>query len=219
MKDSDIDKIIKTIREDIRKNRFATPSVTFLKVHGATPFKILVSTIISLRTKDEVTLAAAQRLFRLAETPKDMLRLGERKIAETIYPAGFYNVKSRNIIGISKDLIDNYEGIVPDTIEELVKLKGVGRKTANLVVSLGYDKPAICVDTHVHRISNRLGYVNTKTPDDTELVLRKKLPQKYWNEYNDLLVTYGQNICRPVGPRCEICNVRKMCDFGNGIEK
>lgn len=214
MKDSDIEQIIKTIRADIKRNKFATPSVTFLKVHGATPFKILISTVISLRTKDEVTLAAAQRLFKLAETPKDMLRLGEKRIAETIYPAGFYNVKSRNIIEISRSLIDEYEGIVPDTIDELVKLKGVGRKTANLVVSLGYDKPAICVDTHVHRISNRLGYVKTKTPDDTESALRKKLPQKYWNEYNDLLVTYGQNICRPVSPKCEICNVRKMCDFG-----
>lgn len=219
MDDKDISRIIKTIRDDIKKNRFATPSVTFLKVHGATPFKILVSTIISLRTKDEVTLAAAQRLFKLAETPKDMLMLGERKIAETIYPAGFYNVKSKNIIEISRTLIDEYEEKVPDTIEELVKLRGVGRKTANLVVSLGYDKPAICVDTHVHRISNRLGYVKTKTPDDTEFALRKKLPQRFWNEYNDLLVTYGQNICRPVGPRCEICNVRKMCDFGKGTEK
>jgi len=214
MKDSDMDFVIKTIRTDIKKNKFATPSVTFLKVHGATPFKILISTIISLRTKDEITLAAAQRLFEIAGAPKDMLKIGDNKIAEIIYPAGFYNVKSRNIIDISRDLIDKYEGIVPDTIEELVKLEGVGRKTANLVVSLGYEKPAICVDTHVHRISNRLGYVNTKNPDDTETALRKKLPQKYWNEYNDLLVTYGQNICRPVGPKCEICNVRKVCDFG-----
>jgi endonuclease-3 len=211
MNDLHIDELIKILKKDTKK--FVTPSVTFLKIHGADPYMILVSTIISLRTKDEVTLKSAQRLFSVAKKPTEMIKLDRNRIAELIYPAGFYNVKSQTILDVSKDIIDKYNGIVPSEVEELTQLKGVGRKTANLVVSLGYNKPAICVDTHVHRISNRLGYVNTKNPDSTEIELRKKLPQKYWIIYNDLLVTFGQNICKPIGPKCEICNLKKMCKF------
>lgn len=211
---SKINIIIKEINKTIKKNNFKTPSVTFLKIHGATPYLILISTIISLRTKDEVTLPASKRLFELAKTPEEMMKLNEIDIINAIYPAGFYRRKAINIIEVSKEIFEKYNSIVPDEIDELIKLKGVGRKTANLVVSLGYNKPAICVDTHVHRISNRLGYVKTKNPEETEFELRKKLPKKFWNSYNDILVTYGQNICRPISPKCHICNVRNICDYG-----
>lgn len=176
------------------------------------PFKVLISCVISLRTKDEVTREAAMRLFSKGNTPQQMVRLLPAQIEKLIYPAGFYRVKARNIREISTRLIDEYGGRVPDSIDELLKLPGVGRKTANLVVTLGYGKQGICVDTHVHRISNRLGYVHTKTPEKTEFALREKLPEQYWIEYNDLLVTYGQNICTPISPHCSTCRLLPTCD-------
>ncbi|MBN2881271.1 endonuclease III [Candidatus Woesearchaeota archaeon] len=211
MKNSDIDFLIKTLR--IECKNFVTPSVTFLKIHGANPYMILVSTVISLRTKDEVTLKASEKLFSVAKIPNEMVKLSSSKISSIIYPAGFYKRKSEQILEMSNIIIDKYNGKVPDSISELLKLKGVGRKTANLVVSLGYGKPGICVDTHVHRISNRLGYVSTKNPEETEFALRAKLPRKYWLEYNDLLVAYGQNICKPISPKCSICKLNKICTF------
>jgi len=175
------------------------------------PYTILISTLLSLRTKDETTKQAAERLFSRVTMPDEMIALGEEKIAELIYPVGFYRNKARTIVDVSRTLLENYKGIVPDDIDELLKLKGVGRKTANLVVTLGYGKPGICVDTHVHRICNRWGYVHTKTPEETEFALRKKLPGQYWLIFNDLLVTFGQNLCTPVSPKCSQCPLTRYC--------
>ena len=140
-----------------------------------------------------------------------MLTLSPRRIETLIYPVGFYRTKARVILGICRDLLDRFGGRVPDEIDDLLTLKGVGRKTANLVVTMGYGKPGICVDTHVHRISNRLGYVRTRTPEETEMALRAKLPKRYWIGYNDLLVAFGQNVCTPISPRCSTCPVRALC--------
>lgn len=210
MRDSDIHRIVEILREEVRN--WKQPIVTQIAERERDPFRILISTILSLRTKDEVTSLASERLFSLAKTPEEMLRLSEDEIANAIYPVGFYRNKARTIKEICKTLIERYKGKVPDSLEELLKIKGVGRKTANLVITLGYNKPGICVDTHVHRISNRLGYVRTKTPEETEFALREKLPVEYWIEFNDLLVTLGQTICHPVSPRCSICPIKDYCD-------
>lgn len=209
MEDSDIYEVVKLLREEYP--RWQEPIVTEV-ARKRDPFRVLISTVISLRTKDETTRESAYRLFQLAVTPKQMLELSEEVISETIYPAGFYRTKAKNIRRICAILTDELGERVPDTIEELLKLPGVGRKTANLVVTLGYGKPGICVDTHVHRVSNRLGYVSTKTPEQTEFALRAKLPEEYWIEYNDLLVTYGKYVCTPVSPFCSRCRIDDYCD-------
>jgi endonuclease-3 len=175
------------------------------------PFRILIACLLSLRTKDETTGPAAERLFALARTPEAMLRLTPRRIERAIFPVGFYHTKARVIRGVCRDLLERFAGRVPGDLDALLTFKGVGRKTANLVVTVGFGLPGICVDTHVHRISNRLGYVRTKSPDHTEMALRKKLPRRHWIEVNDLLVTFGQNVCQPVSPRCSVCPVRTMC--------
>jgi endonuclease-3 len=181
------------------------------EAHANDPFRVLVSCIISLRTKDEVTSVASERLFALADTPKRLACLPEDSIANAIYPAGFYRTKAATLRRISQDLLDRFEGKVPERLEDLLSLKGVGRKTANLVVTLGHRKPGICVDTHVHRISNRWGLVETKTPEETEFALREVLPRRYWIPINDLLVVYGQQICRPVSPHCSTCAIAAIC--------
>jgi len=175
------------------------------------PFRVLIACLLSLRTKDETTGPASARLFALADTPEAMLRLRPRQIERAIFPVGFYRTKARVIQGVCRDLLERFEGKVPSDIDALLTLKGVGRKTANLVVTQGFAKPGICVDTHVHRISNRLGYVKTRDPGETEEALRAKLPRRYWIGYNDLLVTFGQNVCLPVSPRCSTCPVRAQC--------
>jgi len=175
------------------------------------PFRVLIACILSLRTQDTTTGPAAERLFALADTPAAMLRLTARRIERAIFPVGFYRTKARGIRRICRDLLDRFGGRVPDTLDDLLTLKGVGRKTANLVVTMGYGKPGICVDTHVHRISNRLGYVRTRTPEETEMALRAKLPRRYWIGFNDLLVGFGQNVCTPLSPRCSVCPVRALC--------
>ena len=175
------------------------------------PFRVLVACLLSLRTKDETTGPASARLFALADTPEAMLRLAPRRIERAIFPVGFYRTKARVIRGVCQALLDRFAGRVPDTIDELLTLKGVGRKTANLVVTVGFDKPGICVDVHVHRISNRLGYVRTRTPEESETALRARLPRRHWIGYNDLLVGFGQNVCLPVSPRCSACPVRPLC--------
>jgi endonuclease-3 len=175
------------------------------------PFRVLIACILSLRTQDTTTGPAAARLFALADSPAAMLRLSPRRIERAIYPVGFYRTKARAILGICRDLLDRFGGRVPDDLDALLTLGGVGRKTANLVVTVGYGKPGICVDTHVHRISNRLGYVQTRAPEETEMALRGKLPRRYWIGYNDLLVSFGQNVCTPLSPRCSGCPVRHLC--------
>ena len=193
------------------------PIVSALAEEHSGPFPILISTILSLRTKDEVTAKATERLFALAVTPKEMLKLSEEDIITAIYPVGFYRNKAKTILYICRELIDRFDSQVPDTIQQLLTLKGVGRKTANLVVTLGYNREGLCVDTHVHRISNRLGYVRTKTPDDTEYALRDKLPSEYWSRYNTLMVAFGRHICLPVSPFCSRCPVTGYCDKVNVI--
>jgi endonuclease III len=176
------------------------------------PFRILISCLLSLRTKDKTTREASARLFALAHQPATMLTLPLQKIERAIYPVGFYRTKAKSIHAICRRLLDVYGGTVPDSIEELITLSGVGRKTANLVVTVGYGNPGICVDIHVHRISNRWGYVRTKTPEETEEALRQKLPKQHWITFNDLLVPYGQNLCQPVSPFCSKCKLRDFCD-------
>jgi len=187
------------------------PSVTLVGKRWHDPFLVLISCLLSLRTKDQTTLPAAERLFAVADTPRKMLALSAAEIEKLIYPVGFYRTKARRIIGICRDLLSRFAGKVPEKIDELLTLKGVGRKTANLVLTEGFGKPAICVDTHVHRISNRFGYVRTKTPEGTEAALRKILPQRYWIEYNSTLVLWGQNVCRPVSPLCSRCPLKNIC--------
>jgi endonuclease III len=210
MRDEHIHEVVSRLRETNKAWRI--PHVTQVANQQHDPFRVLISTVLSLRTKDATTAAASERLYALAATPSAMLKLTAEQIEQAIYPVGFYRVKAGNILQICSILIDKYSSRVPDEIDELVSLPGVGRKTANLVVTLGYGKPGICVDTHVHRISNRLGYVETATPEKTEWALRAKLPAMYWIEYNDLLVTFGQNLCYPVSPRCSVCPVTRFCD-------
>ncbi|MEX0998885.1 MAG: endonuclease III [Thermodesulfobacteriota bacterium] len=210
MKADYIHKIVKILAKETPK--WDVPIVTLVAESSKDPFKVLISTVLSLRTKDETTAVASRRLFELADNPSEMLKLSEKQIIDAIYPVGFYKTKAKNIRSICSDLITKYDSIVPDDIDELLKFNGVGRKTANLVVTLGYDKPGICVDTHVHRISNRFGYIKTKAPDETETALRKKLPKEYWIDYNNLLVSFGQHLCRPISPKCSICPVIKFCD-------
>ena len=205
----DIDRFIEIVAACYKA--WNPPIITFIANRGATPFEILVSTILSLRTKDEVTAKAAARLLQQADTPEKILALGEQKVAQLIYPVGFYPTKAQRLIAISRILLTTYGGQVPNTLETLLALPGVGRKTANLVLVQGFKIPAICVDTHVHRISNRIGYVQTKTPDQTEMTLREKLSRKHWIHYNELLVALGQVICRPVSPVCSKCPVAQMC--------
>lgn len=210
MKNKNIDNIIEILRQEVQN--FFTPIVTEVANQSADPFKILISCLLSLRTKDEVTTEASKRLFDLADTPEAMARLSVEQIQKAIYPVGFYITKAQRIKEICHILIDKYNSKVPDKLDELLKLKGVGRKTANLVITLGYKKHGICVDTHVHRISNRLGLVKTRTPEQTEFALMEVLPKKYWIIYNDLLVSYGQNICRPISPLCSQCKIFEFCD-------
>jgi endonuclease-3 len=210
MTDPEIHEAIALLDEAVRK--WQSPAVTIVSQREGDPFKVLISCILSLRTQDKTTGAASKRLFALASTPGTMAGLSREEVEKAIYPVGFYRNKARQIIDICSELEENYGGRVPDTIEGLLRFKGVGRKTANLVVTLGFGKPGICVDTHVHRICNRWGYVSTKTPEETEFALRAKLPEAYWLTINDLLVTFGQNLCHPVSPRCSACPVAAMCD-------
>lgn len=209
MKDREIHSAVRILRREVPK--WQTPVVTLIAEASDSPFKILISCILSLRTQDSTTAQASRRLFALADAPKTMVRLSAKKIEQAIFPVGFYRIKAKTILEICRSLNEKYRGRVPDEIDELIKFKGVGRKTANLVVTLGYNKPGICVDTHVHRISNRWGYIKAATPEKTEVALREKLPKQYWIEYNDLLVSFGQQLCRPISPLCSQCPVAKYC--------
>jgi endonuclease III len=209
MIDEQIHSAIQVLR--VATKSWVTPFVTEMSRHKRDPFRVLISTILSLRTQDKTTAAAAPRLFALADTPQKMVQLKARQIEKAIYPVGFYRVKTKSILKTCRELIRKYGGRVPDDLDELVALPGVGRKTANLVLTQGFGKLGICVDTHVHRITNRWGYIKTKTPAQTEMALRSKLPTEYWIEINDHLVTLGQNICHPTSPRCSICPVAAFC--------
>lgn len=208
MRDHDIHAAVAILRDAVQQ--WKTPAVTEI-AEDDDPFRVLIATVLSLRTKDEVTGPASRRLFALADNPYEMLTLTPEQIIEAIYPVGFYRRKAQNILDICRLLIDEHGGRVPADLDTLLELPGVGRKTANLVITLGFGEPGICVDTHVHRISNRWGYVETKTPDKTEMALRAKLPREYWIEFNDLLVTFGQNLCTPISPKCSICPLFELC--------
>jgi endonuclease-3 len=178
---------------------------------GRDPFRVLAGCLLSLRTKDETTGPASARLFALADTPAAMLALPLRTIERTIYPVGFYRTKARVLHRVSRDLLERFGGRVPSDLDALLGLHGVGRKTANLVITFAFSLPGICVDTHVHRISNRLGFVRTRTPEQTEHALRRRLPRRHWIGLNDLLVSFGQNVCRPTSPHCSRCPVYASC--------
>ena len=204
----DIDKIILTLEEAKQ------PQSDFVKLMDSfkDPYIVLIACILSLRTNDRTTYPATLRMLKLAKTPQEMMKVNEQDLAKAIYPVGFYKNKAGQIIELSKILVEKYKGKVPCDIDELCKFKGVGRKTANLVLSEGFNKPAICVDVHVHRIFNRIGYVKTKTPEETEFALREKLPEKYWLDINTLMVTHGQNVCKPINPKCDECPIFEYCD-------
>jgi endonuclease-3 len=189
----------------------APPSVSQIAKEKRDPFRVLISTILSLRTKDEVTMEASRRLFKIADSPRVTANLPVRTIEKAIYPAGFYKTKARTIKETCKRLVREFDGVVPDTIDELLRFKGVGRKTANLVVTMGYGKPGICVDTHVHRVSNRLGIVRTRSPEETEFALMDVLPRRYWIGINELLVQFGQRVCKPISPHCSTCTLNSTC--------
>lgn len=208
MKDSDISKIIDILTKEKQ------PQSEFVKLMDSfkNPYLVLIACILSLRTNDKTTYPATLRMLELAKTPEEMMNVSEQDLAKAIYPVGFYKNKAGQIIELSKILVEKYSSAVPDSIEELCKFRGVGRKTANLVLSLGFGKPAICVDVHVHRIFNRLGYIKTSNPEETEFALRDKLPLEFWIPINTLLVTHGQNVCKPINPKCDSCPVSDFCD-------
>jgi len=204
----DIEKIVELLKDaKQQRSEFVDLMDTF-----EDPYLVLISCILSLRTNDKTTYPATLRMLELGKTPAEIAKVNVEDLEKAIFPVGFYKNKAEQIIELSKILVDKYDSKTPDSIEELVKFKGVGRKTANLVVARGFNKPAICVDVHVHRIFNRLGYIKTKAPDETEMVLREKLPQKLWIEINTLLVTHGQNVCKPIKPMCDECPIEKFCD-------
>ncbi|HTY45886.1 MAG TPA: endonuclease III [Patescibacteria group bacterium] len=208
MMKADLARVIRLMEKQARE--FRVPYVTDVAGRND-PYLVLISCILSLRTQDKATTEASRRLFRAASTPVKMLTLSSQRIAKLIYPVGFYRTKARHIRHISRRIIAAFRGQVPDTLEGLLSLKGVGLKTANLVLGLGYGKPAICVDTHVHRISNRLGWVKTRAPEETEQALRQIVPKRHWIALNTIMVTFGQNVCTPISPRCSLCSVRRLC--------
>lgn len=210
MGDHEIEEVIARIGEAVQVERL--PMIAAMAQDRIDPYRILISTLLSLRTRDEVTSLADGRLFALASTPEGMVSLSAEEIRKAIYPVGFYRKKAEIILHVSRELIERFNSQVPDGIEELLSIRGVGRKTANLVVSMGYGKPSLCVDTHVHRVSNRLGYVHEATPDKTEMDLRKKLPQRFWIDYNSLMIAFGKALCTPLSPRCSICPVAEYCE-------
>ncbi len=204
----DIGKVVKLLKEAKQ------PQSDFVKLmdNFKNPYLVLIACILSLRTNDKTTYPATLRMLELAKTPQEMMRVNEEELAEAIYPVGFYKNKAGQIIELSRKIVEECGSDVPDSIDNLCKFRGVGRKTANLVMTLGFGEPAICVDVHVHRIFNRLGYVKTKTPEETEFALREKLPLEYWIPINTLMVTHGQNVCKPIKPQCEKCPIADCCE-------
>ncbi len=205
--DTDIDKIVERLKQAKQpRSEFVNLMESFND-----PYLVLIACILSLRTNDKTTYPATLRMLELGRTPEDFAKCDVKELEKAIYPVGFYANKAKQIVELSKELVEKYNSKVPESIEEMTKFNGVGRKTANLVMSQGFRKPAICVDVHVHRIFNRLGYIKTKNPEETEFALREKLPEKYWIDINTLLVTHGQNVCKPINPKCDICPVKDLC--------
>ncbi len=198
-------------------NAVQPPRITALRqLHDAEtggPFSILIGTILSARTRDENTAKVVKKLFAVYKNAKELSGARVRDVERIIKSIGFYHVKSRRIIEVAGIIHSEYGGKVPKDLDSLIKLPGVGRKTANCVLVYAYEKPAIPVDIHVHRISNRLGLVTTKTPEETEFALMKKIQKKFWLEINDTFVMYGQNICKPISPMCEVCSIRRGCRY------
>jgi len=209
MKKAGISKVSRILKSEY-ENRYA-PVTELVKTRGSDPFKILVATILSSRTKDQTTSIASQRLFRVVKNPSDLRRISRKKLERLIFPVGFFRVKAKHLKQMPAVLAKEFGGKIPDTIEGLCKLPGVGRKTANLVVAVAFNKPAVCVDVHVHRISNRLGLVKTMTPLETEMALRRILPVRYWKTWNSYLVSYGQMVCMPTNPKCSMCAICRFC--------
>ncbi|SNZ15376.1 endonuclease III domain-containing protein [Hydrogenobacter hydrogenophilus] len=211
MRKEDLDKVIGILREEFPK--WNAPVVSLIAQKTGDPFRVLVCALISTRTKDETTAMVCKRLFERIKSVEDLYLIDKDELSELLYPVGFYKNKALFLKEIAKELKEKYNSKVPDKLEELLKLKGVGRKVANLVLAEGYGIPAICVDTHVHRITNRWCLVKTKKPEETERQLTKILPKKYWIEFNKLLVAFGQTICKPVKPLCHICPIREYCEY------
>nr|WP_319473425.1 endonuclease III [uncultured Sphaerochaeta sp.] len=211
MNDAYWDSVFTLFKQAIEKEGEILPSVSVIAERENDPFRVLIATIISLRTKDEVTLDASTRLFALAKDPERMLSLSEEEIQNAIYPSGFYKTKAKNIRTISRILLEQYAGVVPNDQEALLSLPGVGIKTANLTLNLGFQVEAICVDCHVHQIANRMGWVETKNPEQTEKKLMDIMPRRFWIPLNELLVRYGQLICTPISPFCSKCPQEKYC--------
>ena len=206
----DIDSVHRILKNESRRHKM--PVVDLIQVQTRDPFKVLVSTILSARTKDATTTEASERLFSEVNSFEDLARIPVKRIEQLIYPVGFYRTKALHLKQLPQEINRLYQGRIPETVEELIALPGVGRKTANLVVAVGFNKPAVCVDTHVHRICNRLGYVQTKTPFETEMRLRKILPEKYWITFNSFFVSFGQNCCSPINPKCAGCPIYHVCN-------
>ncbi|SHK44821.1 endonuclease III domain-containing protein [Thermocrinis minervae] len=211
MRKEEIHKLVEILKEEFPK--WKAPIVSLLAYKTKSPFCTLVCALLSTRTRDETTAQVCEKFTQKVKSPQDILNMPLEELERLIYPVGFYRNKARQLKELARQLIDNYSGKVPDSLEELLKLKGVGRKVANLVLAEGYQRPAICVDTHVHRISNRLGIVKTKDPYQTEIELMKVLPVEYWRDFNKLLVAFGQTICKPTKPKCEECPVRDLCEY------
>ncbi|MDA1196922.1 MAG: endonuclease III [Nanoarchaeota archaeon] len=210
MKHFPIDKVFTVLKRETAT--YKVPIVDLIAVQTSDPAKVLIATILSARTKDETTSAACKRLFVLVKTVADLRKVTLRRLEKLIYPVGFYKTKARHLKMLPVVLDSKFDGVIPSTVDELIELPGVGRKTANLVVAVGFKKPGMCVDVHVHRISNRLGYISTKNPLQSEMALRDKLPMRMWEEYNRMLVAFGQHLCRPTSPWCSKCPVSKYCD-------
>jgi endonuclease III len=210
-----IGQILKKIRVMVETttDRRATALAELKDAEAGDPFKILIGTVLSHRTRDESTSRATERLFQVYDTPEKLANADPRKVKELIRSVGFYNMKTRNIMRVAKQVVEEFGGNVPDDLESLLTLHAVGRKTANCVLVYGFNKPAIPVDTHVHRIANRLGLVETKTPEQTEEGLTKTVPKRYWLELNELFVRFGQTTCKPVGPRCDVCSLTANCKY------
>jgi len=213
MNKEEFNKIIDAIFHDLKLAKMPRSKFVTYMESVKDPYIVLIACILSLRTNDKTTFPATMRMLEIAENPEDMANADLEELTEAIYPVGFYQNKAKQIIELSKRIVNEYDGKVPDSIDELVKFDGVGRKTANLVLAKGFGKPAICVDVHVHRIFNRLGIVKTKTPEETEMKLREIIPQKYWIDLNTLFVTLGQNVCKPTKPMCMFCPISVFCVY------